>query len=785
MVLFQFYKSTNSTPLVWSGPSFAFTVPSVSHVDLRVDQFHFVPNVGELRTSLDITNNEGSFNVGRGLVEMSDLRRGAWKLDVNAGDGPLNIYNLDLQLNALYKPLAGLRGAQMTASRGRTTFTAFGGRTTAINGFFADAVLVSDQSLYGARAVFSPAAKLELGTSLVHTAASGGTGLPLPRSTTAVTADAIYRWTPQVRLLGEVSLAGYSGSTLGEQPRGRDVSFLLGSQYNSEGRHAEVSYLRLSPHYMPLSSFNVGDRAGVYGSGDIELTKNVMVYGAYNHFNNNVVRSSLQPIYTVDSRFVGARYRLAAGTHLGARVGGGGVRSSGEGASLRDGRNRNLHVDFSTQVGLWRFLGRASDIRSTESATTRQQSLSRRAEVEIRRVWRNGTSVWATVGTLQERGPEQEQKRSSLTGNAGLTWTIRRAVSLYADAAWNQGLADLKTSSVDNVSFAAGLNWALPREMELSVYGRYTRDSSRLSTFDSLTMGPDSIADLESFLLNLQRNTYQITIRIQKSFKWGKRPVALAASSGSSGMPARVEVGTIEGVVFNDLNGDGLRSEEELGVPNVTVILDGRIKEPVHADGRFSFSNVPTGAHTVELEPTTVPASWDIGQHSRVTVSVTRKATVAVEFPLIQLGKLSGTVVIIDRPDPNIRRVTDAPHTGERPGANIIILLNDTLKVTMTDADGEFEFTSIPAGEYRLRIDESSLPEFCEVLSEKVQTVSISPGGRVSDLEFVVGASPRPIRRIFAPVQGVPETSPTKGPGQRPGTTDLQKPPALTRPPAF
>jgi hypothetical protein len=756
-VLFQFNKSTNPAPLFWTGPLFTLYVPPASHADLRVDNYTFVPNWGKLQASADLVSTPDGFSAGRAMVQLSQVPVGGWTLDVSAGDRPLTVYSLDFRLGSLFNPSAGLRGVQATASKGGTAVSVFGGRTTAIGGYFGESTLVSQQQLYGARAVFSPSSRLTVGASLVRTAATPTPAWrPLPRSTTALTADAIYRVTNGVWLVGEASIGQYSGAPDLQRPSGQDYSLIAGSRIEGDGRQLEVSAVRLGPTYVPLGSFDVGDRAGLYASGNYRVVEALQLFGGLSWFHDNLLGSSARPTYTVDNSYLGGRYRLAPNSYLSGRVGRGGYASSSA-ADESSSRNREVSADFTQQFGTWRLLGRVHEIRVANDSVAVEHTVRRRADVEIRRAWKRGTNVWTTLGTLSEATRETGESKTSFAGNAGVSGSVR-GVSVYGEASWNQEPSVLRTSSVHNTAFNAGFNWVMPGDILVAVSGRYSRDATTLSLYDQMALTPDSVVDLQTFLVNQHRSAYQFTVRLQKDLKWGRRPVSVRGPDA----PARsVDLGSIAGSVFNDLNQDGIRDDGDQGVANTTVILDGHTRCEVDATGTFLFKNVSAGEHTVELELVTIPASFDVGPRPKATLRVARRATAEAHFPLIQLGKVSGRIIVIDRPNPDTRWQDDlAANRHDGVGRNLIVVLNDRYKVTLTDRDGEFEFRGIPAGEYRVRLDAASLPEFWEVVSEPESSVTLSPGGKVSDLEIVVGASPRPARRVILVRQ--PERDPGK-----------------------
>ena len=339
---------------------------------------------------------------------------------------------------------------------------------------------------------------------------------------------------------------------------------------------------------------------------------------------------------------------------------------------------------------------------------------------------------------------------SSTAGSAGFSLPIGSHLSLFSEASWNSEIAGLSAVSISNTALNASVNWDLPQGFLLSATGRYSRDSS---VVDGAPFDPRQAPALGEFLFDRISDSYQFTLRLQKRFGWG-RSVQRTVGGALAGRP--LEFGSISGVVFNDLDLDGVRGLTEPSVPEVAVRLDDEVLAAVGPDGSFEFGSVAVGPHTVELELVTVPASYDLGPRPRLQVDVTKGETVVVPFPLLQLGKIRGAIVVADRTVEDVRD-TAAP---ERAGANLAVRLTDsegTTRTTISDEDGEFEFTSLPTSEYQLLVDDTSLPDHWTVLAENALTVTMTPGGRAENLQLAVAANPRAVRRIN--LNRGPETS--------------------------
>lgn len=211
----------------------------------------------------------------------------------------------------------------------------------------------------------------------------------------------------------------------------------------------------------------------------------------------------------------------------------------------------------------------------------------------------------------------------------------------------------------------------------------------------------------------------------------GTIPVTLA-SGGSSinnvfGNFRGLLTGTISGLKFNDINGNGVRDAGEPGLAGVTIVItpfpaDGGI-QPVEpavtgADGTFLFSNVALGRYTLfEIVPTGFEQTAPPAPGSfTVILSAAQRNSADNLFGNRAVGAaVSGTKF-------NDADGNGARDTGEVGIAGVTIRLtpaSGTALTTTTDSSGNFSFTGLEAGSYTL----SEL-----VPSGFVQTAPAPPG---------------------------------------------------------
>lgn len=203
---------------------------------------------------------------------------------------------------------------------------------------------------------------------------------------------------------------------------------------------------------------------------------------------------------------------------------------------------------------------------------------------------------------------------------------------------------------------------------------------------------------------------------------------------------------SLDGVVWSDDNGDGIRDPSEVGVEGVTLVVTwdgpaGPVEFTVVTgpDGTWTLPSIPPGDYTVRIDTTTVPDGLGLTTPESVDVTVPPMGTGHVEHGLAPLSSI-GSYVWIDSNENGIR-------DGIEPGLNgvVVELLDEEGNVVATletDIDGGYLFTDLLPGTYTVRVDASTLPEGLIQVADRdgvedgQTTVTVAGGDAVLDANF-------------------------------------------------
>jgi uncharacterized protein (DUF2141 family) len=174
--------------------------------------------------------------------------------------------------------------------------------------------------------------------------------------------------------------------------------------------------------------------------------------------------------------------------------------------------------------------------------------------------------------------------------------------------------------------------------------------------------------------------------------------VTMTGSSSSATVTfGDIPKGTVSGMVFEDLNGNGDQDAGEPGIGWVTVELiraDGESESGMTmSDGSYAFAGVVSGIYTVRE---TDPEGFVSTTPNEVIVRMADDGAATAVFGDLTEGSVSGAVF----EDDNGNRVRDP---GERGIGGVEVTLTDaagTMRKQTTTPDGSYIFTNVDPGDY-------------------------------------------------------------------------------------
>lgn len=205
-------------------------------------------------------------------------------------------------------------------------------------------------------------------------------------------------------------------------------------------------------------------------------------------------------------------------------------------------------------------------------------------------------------------------------------------------------------------------------------------------------------------------------------------PVTLPAGGTASASFGDQPVGSVTGVVFNDVDGNGVQNPGEVGLGGVTVVIrnsSGVVVATVTTlpDGSFTALGLPAGTYTVEE---TDPAGFASTTPNLVSVTVPVGGVASAAFG----DRLTGTVGGVVFDDANANGIQDP---GEGGIAGVTIELRDATNVVVgtavTTSSGAYAFLGVPTGNYTvIEIDPAG---FASTTSNSLPVV-VPAGGSAS-----------------------------------------------------
>ncbi|MHC5797983.1 SdrD B-like domain-containing protein [Lacisediminihabitans sp. FW035] len=207
-------------------------------------------------------------------------------------------------------------------------------------------------------------------------------------------------------------------------------------------------------------------------------------------------------------------------------------------------------------------------------------------------------------------------------------------------------------------------------------------------------------------------------------------------------------------LLWLDVNHDGIRDAGEPGIPTVLITVrtpgadgvfgttdDIVVKQRTDADGKYLVEGLPAGGVVVSYDPTELPLgrvpSSDLDGTDAVTTSTTLTAGATrldVDFVVVGSATLNGTIY----DDRNGSGQRDAGEPGI-PGIGVIVVWHgpagNAAVHVVTDADGHWQLPTLPAGDYTVTLDPSTVPTGFRATTSGLTTLALPPFGVLSAVD--------------------------------------------------
>lgn len=240
------------------------------------------------------------------------------------------------------------------------------------------------------------------------------------------------------------------------------------------------------------------------------------------------------------------------------------------------------------------------------------------------------------------------------------------------------------------VSAGAGFSWTF----ESGLTGEFEVGRNYLTMFDSEPI-------------------YSFELSISQILGFGSGRFVGQTPTGSN-----QHINFIGGIVFLDLNGNGVYDEGEPLLDGIPISLGGT-RGKTDKNGRFLFENLLTGNHEVKIDEALLPAEYTIVTKPKV-VELRENENFFLEFAVTANGIISGRVFL----DRNLSGTYDS---GDEPMSFVGIYVETLDRVIYTRRDGTFYLENVPLGEHRLSVLSETLPAFTTAGERKEFSVTLTP----------------------------------------------------------
>ncbi|MBN1871906.1 MAG: pilus assembly protein N-terminal domain-containing protein [Candidatus Omnitrophica bacterium] len=190
-------------------------------------------------------------------------------------------------------------------------------------------------------------------------------------------------------------------------------------------------------------------------------------------------------------------------------------------------------------------------------------------------------------------------------------------------------------------------------------------------------------------------------------------------------------VAEINGMVFNDVNMNGVFDDGDEGVQGAVLGMDDGSIGATRFGGYYRMMEVSPGERTIALDPSTLPFNLTGLSELDRKIDLKEGQDQKEDFPLFALRTVIGYVFV----DSNGNRRFDS---GEEGVADVIVQSGEVTGIT--DDNGRFFLKKLPGGKQPVTLDQDSIPKNHKLTILPTITVELAADGEVKeDVFFPLG----------------------------------------------
>lgn len=160
--------------------------------------------------------------------------------------------------------------------------------------------------------------------------------------------------------------------------------------------------------------------------------------------------------------------------------------------------------------------------------------------------------------------------------------------------------------------------------------------------------------------------------------------------------------GHVSGFVFDDIDGDGIKDMDEIGIESITIIATTKKTDVTDGKGYYQIKNIVGKKARITMELSSLPKGYTLTTPSFYDIEISHGVCKKLDFGITTRAEIVG-VVFVDVDDNNQFGRGDEPISG-------VVFILDGKDKAATDSTGQYLFRKVSPGEHTISIDLKSLP---------------------------------------------------------------------------